>query len=428
MAACYISSYTQMITEQNHSAPRWMDVLWILFLAGLALLSPVREIHKQLVLVAFGVYQLLESRVISAAPRIGREASVLIKILLATLLMMYTSPIGIESDYYPIYYLPVVTAAVYFGPWATLLWTVVTSAAFCSLLIPALPEYYLPASGMYILGIRILFLFLAGMIVNRFAVENRRQSQRYQQLAETLAETNRRLANAEAEARRSERLAALGQLSAGLAHEIRNPLGVIKGSAEMLNQKVKDSHPLAGELAGNISSEVNRLSALVARFLNFARPSHLDLHRQDIVPLVDRALNAAKNQYPDAKVNVERDYAADLPGLPLDEGMCEEVFINLALNAYEAMETAGGTLRVRITLATLDGRRGVDVDFEDSGPGIPAELREQIFNPFVTTKRTGAGLGLSIVSKIVDDHRGTIRVTSEPGRGARFTVFFPEGQ
>ncbi len=418
-----------MVAEHNHSAPRWMDVLWILFLVGLALLPPVEEVQKQVVLLAFGVFQLLESRIIATSPRMGREAAVLIKVLLATLLMMHTSTAGINSGYYPIYFLPVVTAAIYFGPWATLLWTIVASAAFCSLLIPALREgYYLPASGLYELGLRILFLFIAGMVVNRFAYENRRQSQRYQQLAETLAETNRRLENAEAEARRSERLAALGQLSAGLAHEIRNPLGVIKGSAEMLNQKLKDSSPLAAELAGNISSEVNRLSALVARFMNFARPSRLELHRHDIVSLVDRALAAVRNQYPEAKVTVERDYADGLPQLLLDEGLCEEVFINLALNAYEAMEPGGGTLHVRIAPATLDGRRGVDVNLEDSGPGVPPELREQIFNPFVTTKRTGAGLGLSIVSKIVDDHRGSIRVTGEPGHGARFSVFFPEAE
>ena len=112
------------------------------------------------------------------------------------------------------------------------------------------------------------------------AVENRRQTQRYQELAETLAETNRRLEQAQAEARRSERLAALGQLSAGLAHEIRNPLGVIKGSAEMLTQKLEESNPLATELAGYISTETNRLSALVTRFLDFARPLHADLSRR----------------------------------------------------------------------------------------------------------------------------------------------------
>ena len=120
------------------------------------------------------------------------------------------------------------------------------------------------------------------MVVNRFVVENRRQTKLYQTLAETLAETNRRLEQAQEEARRSERLAALGQMSAGLAHEIRNPLGVIKGSAEMLHQKLGESNPLASELAGYISSETNRLSALVTRFLDFARPLHAELVPQEI--------------------------------------------------------------------------------------------------------------------------------------------------
>jgi signal transduction histidine kinase len=102
------------------------------------------------------------------------------------------------------------------------------------------------------------------------------------------------------------------------------------------------------------------------------------------------------------------------------------VFTNLALNAYEAMVTGGGKLRVA-AVPSPDGKRGVEITFQDTGPGIPAALREQIFNPFFTTKETGVGLGLSIVSKIVDDHRGWIRVTSEPGKGACFHVFLPEG-
>ena len=97
------------------------------------------------------------------------------------------------------------------------------------------------------------------------------------------------------------------------------------------------------------------------------------------------------------------------------------MFVNLALNAYEAMFPEGGTLRVGIAPASSEGRRGL----EDTGPGIPTELREQIFNPFVTTKASGVGLGLSIVSKIVDNHGGTIRVTCEPGKGACFRVFLP---
>ena len=110
---------------------------------------------------------------------------------------------------------------------------------------------------------------------------------------------------------------------------------------------------------------------------------------------------------------------------PVDADFCEQVFTNLILNSYEAMEPQGGKLVVSIYPAASDGRRGVQLDFEDSGPGIPEETREQIFNPFFTTKKSGVGLGLSVVSKIVDDHHGWIRTVSGPGKGACFRVFLP---
>jgi signal transduction histidine kinase len=114
--------------------------------------------------------------------------------------------------------------------------------------------------------------------------------------------------------------------------------------------------------------------------------------------------------------------------VPLDEGLSEQAFVNLIQNAYDAMGVAGGTLRVTAALTNGAHRKGVEVRIEDTGPGVAAELREQIFNPFVTTKKTGVGLGLSIVSRIIDGHHGTIRVESGgegSGQGARFIVFFP---
>jgi signal transduction histidine kinase len=314
---------------------------------------------------------------------------------------------------------------MFFGSWATLLWTAITSAAYCSFLIWALRVYELTPDGLTELAIRNLFFFLAAIVVNRFVTENRRQSSLYRQLAEQLTETNRRLEQAQEEARRSERLAALGQLSAGLAHELRNPLAVIKGSAETLARKLQSADPLATEVAGYISSEVNRLNAIVTRFLDFARPFKLELRSQQVPPLLDRALRGVHDRWPDAKIEVERQYADNLPAVPVDPDLCEQVFTNLVLNAYEAMNAGGGKLRVAVTAAQSDGRRGVEVRVEDTGPGIPAESRAQIFNPFFTTKKEGVGLGLSIVSKIVDDHRGWIRVRSEPGKGACFQVFLP---
>jgi signal transduction histidine kinase len=411
--------------QQPRARFEWMDLLWLIFLGGLALLEPIREPHKQMILLAIGIYQIIEGRIVALLPRHGRPYSVVIKILLATLLIDHTGQIGINSSYYPIYYLPVVTAATYFGPWGTLLWTTLASLAYCSFLLPALEQYQLTASGFTELAIRILFFYIAAILVNRFVVDSRRQALEQQRLTETLTETNRQLEHAQAEARRSERLAALGQLSAGLAHEIRNPLGVIKGSAEMLAKKMQASNPLASELAGNISSEVNRVNGLVSRFLDFARPSKLELRAEDVAEILERALKAVREQKPEAGVNVEREFASALPRVMLDAGLCEQMFINLAQNAYESMAGKGGTLRVKLAPAQENGRAGVAIEMQDTGPGVPAELREQIFNPFVTTKAAGVGLGLSIVSKIVDDHRGSIRVTSEPGRGACFRVFFP---
>ena len=142
-----------------------------------------------------------------------------------------------------------------------------------------------------------------------------------------------------------------------------------------------------------------------------------------------------------APVRVEKDYAAGLPLVPLDENLCEQAFVNIVQNAYDAMSSTGGklTVRVRKSRANVGDVRnveGVEVRIEDTGPGIPPELREQIFNPFVTTKKTGVGLGLSIVSKIIDGHHGTIRIEGSErpvggqrpgtsGTGARFVIFLP---
>ena len=439
------------MTEAKRPAINWLDVLWLVLLAGLAVLPPIREYHKQLILLAIGVLQLSESWLLERIPNRGPVYLVLLKIALATALIDHTNEIAINSYYYPIYYLPVVTAAEYFSPLATLLWTALASAAYCSYLYPAGEEFEIGLENYELLAIRILFFFLAAMLVNRSVVENRRTTQRYQELAETLAETNLRLEQAQAEARRSERLAALGQLSAGLAHEIRNPLGVIKGSAEMLTQKLGDSNPLATELAGYISTETNRLSALVTRFLDFARPLHADLSPQDITTVIDRALNDVAQFWKGAPVRVEKEYQPELPRVLMDESLCEQAFVNLIQNAYDAMGEGGGTLCVKASQSwgrprDGSGAGGVEVRIEDTGPGIPVELREQIFNPFVTTKKSGVGLGLSIVSKIIDGHHGTIRIEVPDSRdgdgnrggpsggasnlrasgpGANFVIFFP---
>jgi signal transduction histidine kinase len=368
---------------------------------------------------------LLENRFVQGAGRPGTSLAVLIKIVLATVLINHTGdPAAINSDYYPIFYLPVMTAAMYFGPLGTLLWTLGASAAYSSYLYQAHQHFTITGESISELLMRLLFFFFVAMTVNRFVMQYRIQVRRYQELSESLAAANRSLKQAQEEARRAERLAALGQLSAGLAHEIRNPLGVIKGSAELLTQKLGAADPLAQELAGYIYTEVNRVSALVSRFLDFARPSQLDLGPVDLTALVERCLKTVSEQGACARVKIQREFAPALPQVMVDQDLCDQVFTNLFMNACEAMGEQGGELKVRIR--PMEGN-AVAVEVEDSGPGVPPEMKEQIFNPFVTTKKTGVGLGLAIVSKIVDAHGGSVKLVSPPNQGACFRVTFPVG-
>jgi signal transduction histidine kinase len=172
---------------------------------------------------------------------------------------------------------------------------------------------------------------------------------------------------------------------------------------------------------------VNRLNSLVTRFLDFARPSRLELRSVQLSAIVDHVLESVQHQHPDAQVTVERSYDPVTPDVQVDAQLCEQIFVNLITNAYEAMD-GRGRLRISIAPEVQYMRPGVAVIVEDSGPGVPAESREQIFNPFFTSKKEGVGLGLSIVAKIIDDHRGSIRLESPPGQGARFHVFLPERQ
>ena len=403
----------------------WIDVLWLAFLFGLALLRPLTLVSKQVTLLAIGVFQIVERNLpFFSEDRRGPHLSVSVKLALALLLIHVTG--GIESSYYLIVYVPVASAAMLFGTLGTLVWTAVISSSYLAFLPIALRHSELSPEGARELAIRVLFFFLAAVLVNRFVGENKAQAERYRRLAEALKATNRELERVQAEARRSERLAALGQLSAGLAHELRNPLGVIKGSAETLAQRLAEAGPLEKELCSYISSEVNRLNAIVGRFLEFARPSQLQLQREEVEGVVERALETAQAQKPQNTIEMVRNYGKNLPPVMLDPDLCEKVFLNLARNALDAMPE-GGRLTVTTARTSLDGRDGIEVVVADTGVGIAPENLEQIFNPFFTTKRDGVGLGLSIVSKIVDDHRGRIRVTSEPGRGSRFTVFLPLG-
>jgi signal transduction histidine kinase len=237
------------------------------------------------------------------------------------------------------------------------------------------------------------------------------------------------LQEAEAEVRRSERLAALGQLTAGLAHELRNPLGTMKSSAELLARNVPAENGLAKEMAGFITEEVDRLNSLISRFLQFARPQHMKLDKGDISALLDRVISRFERERSAGTpaVCVYKNYSPDVSLVAFDAELLEQVFYNLITNAAQA-SAKGGAVTVKTKPAVTDAGPGVEIAVIDRGSGIDAKNLENIFNPFFTTKGDGVGLGLAIVSKIIDEHGGQITVESTPGEGSVFHVYLPVGQ
>ncbi len=389
---------------------RGTDVLWLLFLVGLAALGltrPDRSLLEPVALLALGVVQIAEGRLgwaDSPGPSIWAISG---KLALCYLLIWETG--GIESSYYLIFLLPIVSGASYFRLRGALVTAAVSSGLYLSFLLYVLDRYYVPADGAFELAIRVLFFFLSAILVNRLIEKNRLQTER-------LGDAYRDLSEAKDEVRRSERLAALGQLSAGLAHEIRNPLGVISASAELLHKNVSGENEVAREVATMIGTEVNRTNALVTRFLDFARPSTLHREVQDLNDIVNRAIGQLKDRDSVEVVSV----LGPLPPFSFDATLIESSVHNLLLNARDAMPDGG---RMRVETAR-DGDKAL-ITVADTGSGIPADKVEDIFNPFFTTKAHGVGLGLAMVSKFIDSHGGQISVESEEGNGTTFRIVLP---
>jgi signal transduction histidine kinase len=215
-----------------------------------------------------------------------------------------------------------------------------------------------------------------------------------------------------------ERLAALGALSAAVAHEVRNPLGVIFNAVGMLRRHRGMDDEGRG-LVDIVGEEAERLNRIVADLLGFARPAEAAIRPAPLGPIVEEAVRAALAGAR-TPVDVSWELERDLPPVAVDAGLVRQALINLVLNASQAM-ARGGRLRVRT--AAADGWATIEVT--DSGHGIPAELRERIFEPFFTTRTSGTGLGLAIVKHVVEVHGGAIDVQPGPDGGTRFALRFP---
>lgn len=314
------------------------------------------------------------------------------------------------------YYIPILLAALWFGWRGGLAAAALASVTYVPHIMSAWgfePEY---SAAQYI---EIGMFFAVGILTGLLADHERAQRGKAEETARSLAEANAKLHASFEQLRRADRLSALGELSAGLAHEIRNPLGSIEGAVQILGRRdLKDE--TRQEFTGMASREVARLKGLLTHFLEFARPQQPQIIASDVDLLLDSVAKLASETARMANVEVVVEAMPELPSISVDPEQIRQVLLNLVINAVQAM-SAAGQIRLR---AAVDGEF-VRIEVEDQGAGIPAENLERVFDPFFTTRTNGTGLGLSIAYQIVEQHGGHIAAQRNIDRGMTFTVRLP---
>lgn len=386
---------------------RFEDFVWLTLFSALAIFNTEKNYPAIIILVVLAIFQVLEPRIRIFGSARGHVVASAIKLLLAWLLVGYADPF--TGHYYPILFVPVISAATTLGLAATFAFILLTCGSYLSFLLFDHPP--LTVEDIDVLILRFVFLFVIGFLVYQQARGKREEMARTDEAA-------RSLRKAEANLRRSERLAALGQLTAGLAHELRNPLGTIKASADMMTVSAGKPDVMA-EMAGYVSSEVDRTNALISRFLDFARPLELHATLADLSALVDEVLVQVQPLIEKRAIYVDKQVSASLTFV-FDPDLLRLALVNLIQNAVQASQPGS---RVLVAADATEGE--VMIRIADEGSGIAAEHLESIFNPFFTTKPDGVGLGLALVAKIVDEHLGRISVRSDVGRGTTFEIRLP---
>jgi signal transduction histidine kinase len=220
----------------------------------------------------------------------------------------------------------------------------------------------------------------------------------------------------------AERLSSLGEMAAGISHEIRNPLGIIRSSAELLKKKVAKFDP-STTIPDIIVEEANRLNRIITDFINFAKPRSPNLVACRIEEVIDKNINFLDMQIREKGYTVNLNYPDALPEIQADAAMLYQSFLNILINAMQAMPDGG-----RIDITIKADSRTMSIDFDDEGQGIADDVIEKIWDPFFTTKDMGTGLGLGVVKNIIESHGGAIQIRNNAKGGAKVTVQLPVGQ
>ena len=356
-----------------------------------------------------------------------RLATVAGLLLLVTALhyLTTTQMVGAHDVYRRLYYIPIVFGGLWFALRGGILTSILASLLYMPHVLFHWQHHPSIALEQYL---EIVLYNVIGGLTGFLAQREQQQRIRYKTAAETLESSYQKLREQadqiieiEEQLRRADRLSALGELSAGMAHEIRNPLGSIKGTAEILRDGVAPDDPKQ-EFAEILIREVDRLNRVLEDFLRFARPEPVEHGSFVLQEVVGDVLGLTQQQAARNNVVVTVDLGDDIE-IPGRGEQIKQALLNLVLNALQAMPN-GGSLKVSLRTSPNE----VYILVSDSGPGIALEDRERIFNPFVTTRDSGTGLGLAITQRIIQGHGGRIILESRPGQGASFTVCLPRPQ
>jgi signal transduction histidine kinase len=315
-----------------------------------------------------------------------------------------------------IWYLPIIYAAIYFGWRGGLVASTVSALCYIPHILHAwhhMPEY---ALNQYA---EIIVFFLVGTVTGVLADRGRRHRMELEASSEKLAKANRDLQDSFEQVKRADRLSAIGQLSASLAHEIRNPLASIDGAANLIESPQTSDEMRRGSLA-IIHKEIQRLNRLLTNLLDFARPRKPEFQTMEPGRLFDAIINLTGHSAKQKGISISKDVPSPAPAFECDPEQMKQVILNLTINAVQAMNGPG-----EVVLSAQHNGASVVLSVRDQGPGIPEENLDKIFDPFFTTKEAGTGLGLSVVYQIVTQHGGAVAARKNTDSGMTFSLSLP---
>ncbi len=350
-----------------------------------------------------------------------------LKISLVAILILLISILHYETAiayrylheiYQRTYYIPILLAAFWFGPWIGLLTAFLTSSIYIVHIARDWTSFPVYSFNQYA---EIVLYHVVALIIGVLSQRERGQRRKLERTSAELSDAYEKLRQTFEQLRQSDRLAALGELSAGIAHEIRNPLGSIKGSVEILEEEITEAHE-KHEFIVIIKEEVARLNSLVAEFLKFARPPKLAIETASINELIRSTLVLLRKEAEKASVELELSLDQSLPAIKLDPDQIRQVLLNVVLNGIQATPS-GGLLRIATSMRR-EGNR-IEISISDTGEGVSETDLERIFDPFFTTRPAGTGLGLAISHQLVENHGGGISAHRNQDCGMTFRIELP---